>query len=1309
MSISASQFLEFCAIFGVPTGGTPTPGPWLPTAGGTMTGNLVVDSGANIELMNGANLEVADVVTLRSQFLQIEAVASSTDISPVETNTVWVIPTATWTIIDPVGLASDDYESGYNFTIKNTSVGDATFTPFGGETIDGVAGAFTVAAGNAVTFMAYGIPTPTAWLVVANYSLGSGGLVWPTYSRQVPVDGFSITIPNNVQNLIIVPASPLATGTIVMPASPVDKQVISVSCEAAGVATLTVNGNGSQTIGDAPTSLAAGQGFAYQYDLANTNWMPIYQPSVGGGGSVTPTQVQQVAFNYGVDSGVADAYVLAAISPAITVLTDGLPIEFTPLNSNLTNSPTVQLNALSPINVVLASGASVAPGDMNPNSTAFLIYSASTGTATLLNPAVSFVTPYNIQLQSYTYAIDSSGTPNAIVLVLDPPVVSNGTINVTFQCANTNTSATTIDVGFGALPLITNAGALVGGELLAGGTYSACFNNALNSYVLFNSSLVGGGVTGLQVQSAAFNSGTDTGSVNSYVIALSPALTVSYQFGQYVEFLPANTNTSYVMTLDAGLGAESILSAGGGFLAVGDVSQNQIAQCVWSGSYWVLLNPYLSYYSGVNMQTRYYDSGVDVGIADNYIVSTGIPEFLNGAPGDNFVLFWTPANSNTTTTPNIVVNGQSPVVIVKQSQAPLAPGDIVGGVNAEIIYSAANSTYQLLNPQTGSGGGSGVTPSQLQDQTYVSTVDTGGGGNAYVVALSPALTSYSNFASFWFTSIHSNTGNATIDVNTIGVIDLLDALGHQLAPGAINAGVPYQVVIYNGAAVLVNPTSVSIAFSAWNSTPTTLAANTVTKVAFQTVEFDIGGNFDNVTNYRFVAPKNGVYHFDAQVWLSSVNILTASMYNIVLYVNGTQFKLGNQGAVYNAAATVSSLSVELQLNATDYVEIYCENGNTSTTVDTNATQVATWFSGYAVGQGLAGSASVTPAQVQAQDFTSATDTGVADAYVLDFSPALTGYLNNFLFMFTPANSNATTTPTVQFNSLTPVTIVKSGGAVAAGDIVAGTPAIALYSVANGNAELINPQTVSGGGGGLTNVNRIYITADGTTTYTPSVGMVKCLVQMVAEGGSGAGASTGGVNTYAYGRAASGGGYDEQWYTAADIGASATLVQSAYHTTPGTGNNPGTSGGNSVFTPGGSGTPFTCNGGSGGSSVVVGLNTTVAIDNEGNVGAGGNGLMPIAYNQAATTAWWAVGSNVFIMLASGGRSHWGDGGNCRASVFAASSTNTAYPGNDAPQGQFVSGVSGYGGGGGGCFAKGASAPDQTGGIGSPPLCIITEYF
>lgn len=94
-------------------------------------------------------------------------------------------------------------------------------------------------------------------------------------SVQNPSTGDSITIADNSKTLVLDPAGTLATLTVTMPPTPVDGQEIRVSSSQI-VTALTVSPNSGQTLSNAPTTILAGTGFAYIYDLPNTNWYRIY-------------------------------------------------------------------------------------------------------------------------------------------------------------------------------------------------------------------------------------------------------------------------------------------------------------------------------------------------------------------------------------------------------------------------------------------------------------------------------------------------------------------------------------------------------------------------------------------------------------------------------------------------------------------------------------------------------------------------------------------------------------------------------------------------------------------------------------------------------------------------------------------------------------------------------------------------------------------------------------------------------------------------------------------------------------------------
>lgn len=90
-----------------------------------------------------------------------------------------------------------------------------------------------------------------------------------------------------------------------------------------------------------------------------------------------------------------------------------------------------------------------------------------------------------MQSGSTEYAVDSSTTANAIVIALTPAVTSyvDGQ-PVTFKAANSNTGPCTINFGGGAVNLVGAAGALQGGEIVAGNQYTGLYSASLNEVVL---------------------------------------------------------------------------------------------------------------------------------------------------------------------------------------------------------------------------------------------------------------------------------------------------------------------------------------------------------------------------------------------------------------------------------------------------------------------------------------------------------------------------------------------------------------------------------------------------------------------------------------------------------------------------------------------------------------------------------------------------------------------------------------------------------------------------------------------------------
>lgn len=92
---------------------------------------------------------------------------------------------------------------------------------------------------------------------------------------QAPLAGFSISMSSTDKILMLTPAGVLATGTIVLPSSPYDGQPVQVSSTKT-VTSLNVSPAGTETVFNAPTTLAGGAGFSYFFRSSDNAWYRLY-------------------------------------------------------------------------------------------------------------------------------------------------------------------------------------------------------------------------------------------------------------------------------------------------------------------------------------------------------------------------------------------------------------------------------------------------------------------------------------------------------------------------------------------------------------------------------------------------------------------------------------------------------------------------------------------------------------------------------------------------------------------------------------------------------------------------------------------------------------------------------------------------------------------------------------------------------------------------------------------------------------------------------------------------------------------------
>jgi hypothetical protein len=213
----------------------------------------------------------------------------------------------------------------------------------------------------------------------------------------------------------------------------------------------------------------------------------------------------------------------------------------------------------------------------------------------------------------------------------------------------------------------------------------------------------------------------------------------------------------------------------------------------------------------------------------------------------------------------------------------------------------------------------------------------------------------------------------------------------------------------------------------------------------------------------------------------------------------------------------------------------------------------------------------------------------------------------------------------------------------------------------------------------------FTAGTGTYTYTPTSGMLHAVMECVGNGG-GAGGAAGSLSTTFAGGGGGSGSYSRKTVTAAQVGATATIVIGAIGNGGATGGNNGSSGGNITITSAASVLLLQANGGSGG------LFGSVAQSGQGGAGgATGTGDI-IGQGNPGMPGIYSGSSSVLLPSGNGASSAWGGGA---LGVQIANGSTSGNNGNN------------YGGGGSGGETQNTTST-AAGGNGSSGACFITDF-
>ena len=140
-------------------------------------------------------------------------------------------------------------------------------------------------------------------------------------------------------------------------------------------------------------------------------------------------------------------------------------------------------------------------------------------------------------------------------------------------------------------------------------------------------------------------------------------------------------------------------------------------------------------------------------------------------------------------------------------------------------------------------------------------------------------------------------------------------------------------------------------FDVAKSSSQALSSGSVTKITWDTENYDIGGNF---ASNKFTAPIAGKYHMSTVLTYSTM--IAGAGIGLIWYKNGSVFRNGHhQSTEINITFTLQS-SVVFDLSASDYVEVYAfqgsgssENLGTANNIGSVSIANSNYWSGYLIG------------------------------------------------------------------------------------------------------------------------------------------------------------------------------------------------------------------------------------------------------------------------------------------------------------------------------------------------------------------------
>ena len=761
------------------------------------------------------------------------------------------------------------------------------------------------------------------------------------------------------------------------------------------------------------------------------------------------TEVQDGSLIYGVDTGLANAYVIT-LSPAITSYVDGMGIRFRAIHANTMGS-TLKVNGLAALPMrKIKNGVPSIPlevGDIVANQDIDVIYNGAFSNFQIQLGNSSIADTYEVKasaadptpgfLDAKVDGTTIDVTNNKLTVLPEilvssqwcKPVVTNITyINAMQFCVDGN-KTDIFQIGRRIQAVVTTG-------TITGTIFSAVHAILTTVTCVWDSGELDSGLIKIYLGILTVFDWSDpvkpTRLYNTdYILTnadINQVFIISSHFNRQFTLLTADKvpSGSWVKLINAGPSLLSVIGIINGEINL-EINQHGQVVIISDGTSWWANTTTEGGVTPKDVQNRIFIYAEDYGIQVNEYAISIVPDPEAVTKG---MLVGFQAATTNTGPATLNLNFRGPLTIKKNNDIDLVYGDIRTGQMVDVAYDGVN--WQMMSVSGNGGGGGGVTPADIQSGDLVFAADTSTTENEYVIALSPVPAQLYVGMEIRFWASASNTGTATLKVNDFDAIQITkngqfflvanDIVGGQMVDVAYD-GVNWQMLSVGG-----NGTNDISAYHKDISQEILLtpAKTTLDYADVLLIESSTDGFSKKsilMSDFSFPDIDSSAFHSDKDAEFGVLipkNVL-ANTDQVLIEDSEDSFM-----KKYTTIASLPQDTYTVMATSTDTTPGYLDTKVDDVTIGVVNDQL-TIVPSYAL-----------KTDVQNANLIYADDVGTTDEYFINITPFPSVYVKGMAFRIEALNTNTIGNPTLNVNSLGTKTICRAGGSVLlAGDIQAG--------------------------------------------------------------------------------------------------------------------------------------------------------------------------------------------------------------------------------------------------------------------------------